>query len=409
MRNILDFCVELSSRMVVSGANLERVQIALMRITHAYEMKDVCIQLLSNYISLSARTKNGAYIIRQAHIPPADNNLQRLKQLNRLSYRVTAEKPDLKTLFLLLEEASRSAVYPKWVVMIAQLVSMACVCMMFGGGPGEVVCTVFVIAILQQVMNLLSQPGLDQVVVNAITMFTATLFAYLFSTDFGIDLPTVVITAIIMLIPGIPLVNAVRNLLCGNEMNGILQILKVIVETMALSSGIVLALFFCRWDGTLSEAVVNAPEYPGLLIPLSFVVSLCTAITFQMSPKDLWLAGLGGAISRVALILLTTWVQNPLVYTLIAALIVALYAEYLASKRKDPSTYFIYPSILPMIPGGVFYYSVMGIYATDYSMFNTNARICVLTLIGMSIGFVLSSIFAHYIRKMRHYHIVNEL
>ena len=33
---VLEFCVELSRRMIVSGANLERVQLAAERICHAY-------------------------------------------------------------------------------------------------------------------------------------------------------------------------------------------------------------------------------------------------------------------------------------------------------------------------------------------------------------------------------------
>ena len=46
-----------------------------------------------------------------------------------------------------------------------------------------------------------------------------------------------------MMIPGIPLVNAVRNLLCGNEMNGILEILKVLMETVAIVLGLVLSIY----------------------------------------------------------------------------------------------------------------------------------------------------------------------
>ena len=405
MKNIIDFCVILSKRMIVSGANLERVQTALARITHAYKLKDVSVYLLSNFISMGARLPDGTYISRQTSIPTADNNLQRLKQLNRLCHTVAEKKPRQEELDGLLEEASHVESYPQWLVNLAQIAGMSCVCMMFGGGVGEILCIIGIVAALQQLTRLMSRPGLDQVVVNAVIMFAATTLAYLLETDFGVDLPTLVITAIIMIIPGITLVNATRNLFCGNEINGIMQGLRVIVETMALSAGIVLAMFVFRWDGSLQETVVYGPSHPGLLIPLSFAVSFFVAVTFRVAPHDLWLAGLGGAISRVMLIILTRFIGNPLIYTLFAAFVAALYAEYLASKRKDPSTYFIYPSILPMIPGGSFYYSLMGIYGSDMKMFTDNIKDCFLMLVGMSIGFVVSSITAHYIRKMKHVHI----
>ena len=108
-------------------------------------------------------------------------------------------------------------------------------------------------------------------------------------------------------------------------------------------------------------------------------------------------------LTRVALLLLAPLSLNRLVYVSIAALIAALYAELLATLRKDPSTYFVYPSIVPLIPGDLFYYSLVGVYLGDVQMAASNAQNCLLTLLGMSIGFVLSSIIAHYIRKMRHF------
>ena len=405
MKNIVDFCVTLSKRMIESGANLERVQIALARITHAYDLKDVSVYLLSNFISMGARLPDGTYVSRQASISTADINLQRLKKLNRLCYTVAEQKPGEKELEKLLEEASRVETYPQWLVNLAQIAGMSCVCMMFGGGIGEVLCIIGIVAAIQQLNRLMSGPGLDQVVINAVIMFAATMFAYLLETDFGVDLPIIVITAIIMIIPGITLVNATRNLFCGNEINGIIQGLRVCVETLALSAGIELAMFAFRWHGGVQETVVQGPSHPALLIPLSFAVSFFLAVAFRVAPHDLWLAGLGGAISRVMLILLTGFLHNPLIYTFIAAFVAALYAEYLGTKRKDPSTYFIYPSILPMIPAGAFYYSLMGVYGSDLNMFLTNMRECILVLVGMSIGFVVSSIVAHYIRKMKHVHI----
>ncbi len=403
--NIVDFCVRLSRYMIYSGANLERVQIAIARISNTYELKDVSTLLLSTFISMGARMPDGTYISRQTAIPPADNNLQRLKQLNRLTYQINETKPEIWKLMGMLDEAIRVESYPQWAVNLAQIAGMCCVCMMFGGGAGEVICTALIVAVLQQVMRLMAQPRIDQVIVNAVLMFTATGLACLIESDYRVNVPVIVITAIIMILPGIPLVNAARNLLCGNESNGVLQLLRINIETMALSAGIVLAMIVFGWEGTIQETVVYGPSHPALLIPLSFAVSLFVGITFRIAPKDLFLAGMGGAISRIVLIFLTSFMKRPLIYTFIAAMVASLYAEFVATRRKDPSTYFVYPAILPMIPGGTLYFMIMGIYGSDGKMFFPNLIECTLTLTGMSIGFVVSSIVAHYMRRMRHVHI----
>ena len=44
-----------------------------------------------------------------------------------------------------------------------------------------------------------------------------------------------------MIIPGIPLVNAVRNLFCGNEMNGILQLMSVLLASLCLALGLTIS------------------------------------------------------------------------------------------------------------------------------------------------------------------------
>ena len=126
---VLEFCVELSRRMIVSGANLERVQLAVDRICHAYGLTDVSLFLLSGNISLSAVDGEGLYASRQCTIPPAGIHLERLKKLNRLSYTVVSEKPEPQRLYRLLNEASQVKEYPDWAVLLAQAAALSCLCL----------------------------------------------------------------------------------------------------------------------------------------------------------------------------------------------------------------------------------------------------------------------------------------
>lgn len=141
--------------------------------------------------------------------------------------------------------------------------------------------------------------------------------------------------------------------------------------------------------------ILNHPTFFQILASASF------GVVFRIPDKDLWRAGLGGVLTRITLLLLAPVFPSRLFYITAAALVAGLYGEAMATKRHDPSTYFIYPSIVPLIPGDLFYYTLVGMYLGDAQMFSSNALNCLLTLLGMSIGFVLSSIVAHYIRRMR--------
>ncbi|MGX8698695.1 MAG: threonine/serine ThrE exporter family protein [bacterium] len=397
---VLDFCAELSRRMVLAGANLERVNISIERVCHAYGLREVCCLLLSTRVELSARDEEGRYASRAAAIPPAGIDLRTLKSLNRLSYTICEKKYEPSQLMWYLEEAGRTIPYPDWAVMLARVAAMGCLCLIFGGTWRELIPVAIVTALMHYVMLLMALPSLDKIVSNAITMLIATA-AVLLLVETGIsdNIPVIIITISMVVIPGIPLVNAVRNLLCGFEMNGTLQLLKVTIETLALAMGIFVAMSFFGPDLAAYDVTVTAMSDPLGLILLSFAASVSFGVVFHIAPKDLPLAGLGSALTRVALILFSTVFPTRLVYVTLAALVASLYAEFLAGARKDPSTYFVYPSIVPLIPGDLFYYALIGVYMGERTMFETNAANCLLTLTGMSIGFVLSSIIAHYIRK----------
>ena len=104
---VLEFCMELSRRMILSGASLERVQLAVERICGAYHLSDVSLILLNNCISISVMDQDGHYASRQCAIPPAGIQLERLKALNRMSCTVVEETPPPEQLKQLLIDASQ--------------------------------------------------------------------------------------------------------------------------------------------------------------------------------------------------------------------------------------------------------------------------------------------------------------
>ena len=136
-----------------------------------------------------------------------------------------------------------------------------------------------------------------------------------------------------------------------------------------------------------------------ILVFVSFMASFGFGMVFRITGKDLLLAGLGGALTRIVLILLTQVFEERFLYVMCSALFASAWGELMASIRKDPSTYFIYPAIVPLIPGDLFYYTMTGAIRGDYLLFSVNGVSCLLTLLGMSVGFVLSSTIAHYVRK----------
>jgi|GEM_PF-197039 len=398
MGEILDFAAALSRDMLVCGANVERVSLAVYKITHAYGLHDVCPYILSNYVSISARSSDGTYGSRQMKVPPMNVDLERLRALNRLSYSICEEVPPPFMLSGRLKEGCRTRRYPWQVVLGIRALAMACMSLFFGADLKDMIFTAVLVVLLNLLSKQIEMIAPDRMLVNVVYMLLASFLAVSGGRVHLCSSPAAVITTIIMVyLPGFQLVNAARNLFCGNEMNGILQLIKALFETIALAVGVILVLMSVADVGIKIPAV----SYPAwFLVLLSFLISSGIGVGFGIIGKDILLAGLCGALSRVVLLIAMAHTQERLVYILAATLVSSLFAEIVVTYRHEPSTYLIYPSIIPLIPGDLFFYMILGICFRNEEMIRTNGSQCAYALIGLSVGFMLSSMIAVHIRRL---------
>ena len=219
----------------------------------------------------------------------------------------------------------------------------------------------------------------------------------------------VAITNAFFLIPGIPMINCARNLLCGNEMNGAIDLLKVLLEVLTIVAGVAAA--YAILGGVVGQPLIEdsfdlreqldpwASSFE--LIVLTLMASAGFSVVFNIQWKDLPFAALGGVIVRVVFILFQLILPYRFVYTILAAFFAALYSEILAIVKKEPSTLNLYPSIVPLIPGDLFYYVALGLVWGNGSLLSQFGPDLVLALVGISVGFVLCSTIVHYVRKFK--------
>ena len=405
---ILDFCKELGKEMIASGANIERVNMTQERICHAYGLHDVTVANLTTRISISAKDEQKDYAHRQTDVPPQTINLEKLKKLNNLAYDVCDNTPDVTTLYDLLHGIKTND-FPWWMMMLGFLLAMMGLARIFSAGWSELLIVELNTLILFGLSKAFSKVHINKIITNFFSMFICSLIAIgFYALHFVNNFYIVIITNAFFLIPGIPMINCARNILCGNEMNGVIDLLKVILEICAIVAGVAAAyaVLGSVVGNVLLEENIVINEVTWLTsIELVFLTLMATtgfSIVFNIQLKDIAFAAVGGMIVRIVYILFQlAFPAYRFVFTIAAAFCAALYSEILAITRKEPSTLYLYPSIIPLIPGDLFYYTALGLIWGNTTLIGQYGPDLALSLIGISVGFVLCSTVVHYIRKFK--------
>ena len=107
-----------------------------------------------------------------------------------------------------------------------------------------------------------------------------------------------------------------------------------------------------------------------LALLFSFTCACGFGICFGIRPQELYLAGLGGIVTRIVLLICEPVFPNRFVYTLIAAIVATVFAEIIGRQRNASIAKYLYPALVLLIPGDVLYELIMAIIQTDLAMIN---------------------------------------
>ncbi len=93
----------------------------------------------------------------------------------------------------------------------------------------------------------------------------------------------------------------------------------------------------------------------------AFTGTLGLGIIFNIRGKNLFFAAFGGILSWTAFSLSGLFLTVDIGQYFFAAIIISLYAECMAMIRKVPVTIFLVTSMIPLVPGGIIFYTMQNL------------------------------------------------
>jgi uncharacterized membrane protein YjjB (DUF3815 family) len=119
-----------------------------------------------------------------------------------------------------------------------------------------------------------------------------------------------------------------------------------------------------------------------------FLGTLGFNILFNIRGRKLLFATLGGLISWSVFLALQPLFPGEVIRYLLSAAVVTLYGEVLARLEKTPTTTFLVPSVIPLIPGGALYYTMNYALNKQWSQFAHQAFYTLQLALSLAVGII---------------------
>jgi uncharacterized membrane protein YjjB (DUF3815 family) len=128
--------------------------------------------------------------------------------------------------------------------------------------------------------------------------------------------------------------------------------------------------------------------------------SIGFGMLYNVRNKNLIAVGIGGAIAWGTYLLLSSFINNETVCYFIVSVAVSLFAEVMARLLKAPTTVFLTPSLIPLVPGASLYYSMTFMFSGKLELF-TGKAFATLQLAGaLALGVIFSSVVMKFINTL---------
>ncbi|MBR3051365.1 MAG: threonine/serine exporter family protein [Selenomonadaceae bacterium] len=242
--------------------------------------------------------------------------------------------------------------------------------------------------------------GINPYVSMTFAAFTATIIAYL--THF---LPTTtpwhpLIAAALFLVPGIPMINALSDMINTYLISGAARIIHTLIIVGAMTFGIVFAIGMADFVSFTNLTMLPDSDY-GLFMAAAAIGAMSFAIFFNLPPRLLFAAACGGAICVCT--------RNFFVFelgfgseigTLAGAALVSITAMRAIHWLHTPSLVLVVPAVIPLVPGVLIYrllFAIINIRSLTVEQLLAAVQSGVdalLIILAIAIGAAMPNIFA---------------
>lgn len=224
-----------------AGGEVHRVEETVERICYAHGAAHVEVFSINSIVTATVRMECGTYASHTRRVLSIESHMARLSRLNEISRALCRREMTLEAAQVAVAEAKHYSPFPSWLELIGSLICAGGFAIFFGGSARDMLASGLISLLITGVIRLIPS-SFNAFASLVLLIFLGGLlatFACRLQLADGVDY--IVIGLIMPHIPGLTFGAALRDLLLGDILTGLIGLMRTLLLAVSIAFGIFLA------------------------------------------------------------------------------------------------------------------------------------------------------------------------
>lgn len=241
---LLGTVLDIGEAMLICGGEVSRVEDTMRRICESYGAERVNPFVITSSIVITLQLADGGAVTQTRRISRSVTDFTRLEELNELSRYLCSIKPPVWEIAAIYKERIQMGDTHRTQKMLLGYLVTSCACAIFFGGNVWDGCAAALIAAAIWFLDLYFRKWIPSqmlyLLFAAFIMGTLAMSFRFMGLPFHAD--KIMIGDIMLLIPGLLMTNAVRDIFSGDTISGMLRLCESLLMAGMIAAGTVGAI-----------------------------------------------------------------------------------------------------------------------------------------------------------------------
>ena len=245
---LLHLLLDMGEMLLASGAEINRVEDTLQRIGRAYGAAKMNVFVITSSIVITMERTDGELLTHTRRVNyTGSTDFTALEQLNALSRNCCINPIPLDQFQRRLQEIAEPR--GRWDLYMGSILAAGSFAVFFGGTFADGVVAALVAVLICFIQQKATKFFANTIMFNLFCSFVVgTVICLTVKVLPVLNMDKIMIGDIMLLIPGIPATNSIRDMLMGDTISGLMRLIESILWAGALACGFMWAIWFVGGD-----------------------------------------------------------------------------------------------------------------------------------------------------------------